>query len=645
MGMEAEFLYSDLVDIDAFASLLESFYTATGIPNGLVGVNGELLTQAGWVNACANFHRDNPETNRRCQQSNLDLMRDLRDGQIASAICENGLIDYATPVVIEGHQLATLFLGQVLNEPPDRAFFREQAKQVGFDETEYMAAINEVPIVSRAQMEALMECMKGMAQMLAASGLARLRQNSLEFDLHRTTKQRIQLEDILNSAPVGIGWSNTDGRIEYVNRQFTKLYGYTLEDLPDLDTWLKLAHPDPEYRKSVIEPWQKKVDQARADGVEPPELEAHITCKDGRIRHAIIRMSWVGNKRLCNFNDMTAHWKSEQRNHAHDRMLEMVARGASLQEILLGIVNIVESEAPDSLCSVLLVDQEGKHLLTGVGPSLPEDYSTAINGIEIGMGVGSCGTAVHLGQRVVTENIMTHEYWQPYKHLAQQANLGACWSEPIFDTEGHVLGVFGIYHKEPATPTQEDIERISFAANLAAIAIENKNAHDELEHQAYHDYLTGLANRRFFIERAEVELSRVKRYGGQFSLIMFDIDHFKMINDTHGHSVGDLVLKKIAEICQSILRDIDITGRIGGEEFALLLPHTDPESALDAARRIHAAFSESHVQLQNGKTINFTASFGVVASGKTTTIDELLKLADKALYQAKKTGRNRVCMN
>lgn len=635
--------FSELVDVAAFERLMESLYKATGIPCGLVADDGKILSEIGWVSACSNFHRVNPQTSQNCKQSNIELIKSLQDGDVANAVCKNGLIDYATPIIIEGHRIATVFLGQVLTKEPDMTFFSKLAKEVGFDETAYLKAIKEVPMVTTEQMESLMECMVGMAQMLASSGLAKLRQNLMEQNLHKSTEKRIELEDILDSSPIGIGWSNRNGDIEYVNHKFKEIFGYTKEDIPNLETWYSKAYPDAEYRKTVIEPWHKKVMVASEEGEHPPELEANVTCKDGTIRHVSIRVSWVGDKRLVNFNDMTAHWRSEQRNRAHDGILEMVAKGSALPKILDTIVHTIENEEPSSICSILLLDEENKHLHNGAAPSLPTFYNEAIEGVEIGMGVGSCGTAAYLGERIVVEDIMTHEYWAPYAELAKNAGLGACWSEPIISSEGKVLGTFAIYHEKPTTPTSEDIERIKFAANVAAVAIENRDAREELEQRAYYDYLTGLANRRYFIEYAESEISRRNRYDNPLSLIMFDIDYFKKINDTYGHNVGDITLQKIAEICRTILRDIDFVGRLGGEEFAVLLPHTTLNEAAQAAERLRAAFENEKIELPKNNQVKFTASFGVSACKGKITIDTLLNQADSALYDAKKGGRNLVC--
>lgn len=639
-----QYRFSDLIDVPAFARMLESFFQATGIPNGVVDVDGNLLSMSCGNNACAAFHRVHPETTERCRDSNIAIMHDLRNGHVAGGLCHNGLMDYATPVVIEGQQLATLFLGQILHTPPDMEFFRAQAAQFGFDEKAYLESIQAIPVIEKARVESLMVVMVDMAQMLAASGLARLRQAALEHDLNEHAERRIQLEDILNFSPVAIGWSNGENKIEYINQQFTRLFGYDLDDLPDLETWYHLAYPDERYREAVVHPWMRNVALAHKASIQPPELEATITCKDGTTRRIVIRASWVGQRRLVNFTDITDRWMVEQRKQAHDAILEMVAKGAELVGILNAIVRQVQSEDKSTLCSVLLMDEEGKHLLTGAAPDLSAFYNEAINNIEIGLGAGSCGTAAFLGQRVIVEDIETHEYWKPYTQLAQKAGLRACWSEPIKSSRGKILGTFAIYHTQPKSPQLEDIDRIGSAANLASIAIENRYAYEELERRAYSDYLTGLANRRSFLEQAEIELSRVLRYGGNLSILMLDIDHFKQVNDTHGHKVGDLVLKKLSEICRSTLRDVDIIGRIGGEEFAVLLPETEGTQAKEVAERLRAAIDCNRISLDNGLPLHFSASLGVTTlCNKDINIDTLLNQADQALYQAKNSGRNRVC--
>jgi diguanylate cyclase (GGDEF)-like protein/PAS domain S-box-containing protein len=635
---KTDYKFSDLVDVEDFKKLLDSYYKATGIPNGLVDNDGTIISQSGWIDACTKFHRGNPETKHFCQESNLCLMEKLKDNEVSEEKCKNGLFDYATPIEIDGKRLATLFLGQVLNEKPDINFFTKQAQKYDYDKIKYLKAIDEVQIVSKEKIESIMDSMVLMAQMLVKIGLSKLNENRLEEKLSETKEQSIQLKDILDFSPVGIAWSTADGKVEYVNHQFTKLFGYTVEDIPNLETWYKKAYTNLKYKEEIISPWLKKVANAQKSGEQLSSIEANITCKDGTQKRVYIRVSWVGEKRLVSFNDITDHWKSELRNRAHDTMLEMVAKNNSLHKILYEIVLTIEKEDPNSICSVLLLDKEGKHLITGAAPNLPESYNEAIDGVEIGEGVGSCGTAAYLAKRIIVEDINTHKYWKPYKHLALNVGLQACWSEPILSSEGKVLGTFAIYHKEPATPTSSDIERITFAANLTSIAIENRSARDELEKRAYYDYLTNIPNRRYFIERAEDEL---ERNGDNLSLIMFDIDYFKRINDSFGHKTGDIVLQEVAHCSKDILRKNDIIGRIGGEEFAIVLPNANIQKATKIAERLRIAINQLDIKVNDTTLPKISASFGVIEN-KNQNIDELLIQADAALYEAKNSGRNKV---
>ena len=144
---------------------------------------------------------------------------------------------------------------------------------------------------------------------------------------------------------------------------------------------------------------------------------------------------------------------------------------------------------------------------------------------------------------------------------------------------------------------------------------------------------------------AEQELSRTLRYGGPLSLFMIDIDHFKGVNDTYGHQVGDVVLQKLGALCRDTLRDVDRIGRVGGEEFAVVLPETDERQALEVAERLRQSVASTDIPLERGLPLRITLSIGVTSLiGTSANIDTLLGQADGALYEAKRAGRNRVCV-
>lgn len=155
------------------------------------------------------------------------------------------------------------------------------------------------------------------------------------------------------------------------------------------------------------------------------------------------------------------------------------------------------------------------------------------------------------------------------------------------------------------------------------------------------DPLTGLLNRRYFNELTQKELTRSRRHGLRFAVLMLDVDHFKRINDTFGHQVGDLAIKAVAEVCNKALRPHDILARYGGEEFILTLPHTDEEGARVVAERIRQAVEQVELAAETGP-VRFTVSVGVSIYKKDLPLERIVGRADEALYRAKQAGRNRV---
>jgi len=166
---------------------------------------------------------------------------------------------------------------------------------------------------------------------------------------------------------------------------------------------------------------------------------------------------------------------------------------------------------------------------------------------------------------------------------------------------------------------------------------------EELRRLATTDYLTGMWNRRHFMVLANKELMRRWRYERPFSLIMFDLDHFKEVNDTFGHLAGDQVLAEVASLAAKELRKVDFAGRLGGEEFALLLPETAIDKAVQVADRIRRSIASCGFMLEDGNVVKLTASFGVAeALQADEKFDIVINRSDYALYQSKKAGRNKV---
>lgn len=198
------------------------------------------------------------------------------------------------------------------------------------------------------------------------------------------------------------------------------------------------------------------------------------------------------------------------------------------------------------------------------------------------------------------------------------------------------------YWMSALTPVRGDGGRIELIVGLAVDATEQKRIESELRRLATTDVLTGLANRRHFLERAGQELERVRRYASPSAFIMLDVDYFKRINDTWGHATGDVVLRLLAQVLNEAVRNTDVVGRLGGEEFGVLLPETGLEAASALAERLREAVLERTIEVGEGE-LRFSVSFGVtVLHANDESVDMPMARADAALYAAKFAGRNQV---
>lgn len=459
---------------------------------------------------------------------------------------------------------------------------------------------------------------------------------------------------------------------------------------------------------------------------------------------------------------------AEQREQARSYVLERLSRGTPLEAMLGYITGSLEQANPKMLCSILLLDHEKQCLLYGSASSLPSFYNNAIDQLAIGDSVGSCGTAAFRGERVIVEDIQTHPYWAGYRELAAKAKLGACWSQPIINSDKKVLGTFAIYHRKPTQPNKFEIQLIESYANLTALVIETcraenevriaatafesqegimvtdanklilrvnrafsritgygidevlgkkpsilssgkhdqefytsmwetinltgywegeiwnqrkngeiypehlaisavtapsgivtnyvatltditlrKEAADEIERLAYYDPLTHLPNRRLLLDRLNHATITSARKQIEGALLFLDLDHFKTLNDTLGHDVGDILLQEVATRLTGCIREGDSVARLGGDEFVIVLEELSSDT-IDAATQTEVIANKilhalNQPYLLNTELYNCTVSIGATLFGKQkNSIEELLKQADIAMYQAKKSGRNTV---
>ena len=194
-----------------------------------------------------------------------------------------------------------------------------------------------------------------------------------------------------------------------------------------------------------------------------------------------------------------AEKKEEDFRHGQAQILQRLAANAPLSEILKRLVLLIEAQSPDMLCSVLLLSDDGEHIVHGAAPSLPEAYVAAINGSPIGPKQGSCGTAMYRGEPVFVTDILSDPLWEDYRDLAAAHGLRSCWSTPILSGRGKVLGSFAMYYREPRSATGDEANLTEVATRIAGLAIEHHAAREILARtqaelaQATHAASTGKA--------------------------------------------------------------------------------------------------------------------------------------------------------
>ncbi|MFH1999790.1 MAG: PAS domain S-box protein, partial [Planctomycetota bacterium] len=262
----------------------------------------------------------------------------------------------------------------------------------------------------------------------------------------------------------------------YVNPAMLAMFGYSVDEF--LELRMSDLHPREDWAQV-----RKRIEAfARGDAFGGQSIRCRR--KNGSIFYADITGSYLSldDKSLvvCFITDITERRLMEQREDFRRRVLELVATGASLSETSDFVAKSVERLSHGAICSILLLDEEGRHLLHGSAPSLPEFYNQAVHGLEIGEGVGSCGTAAYTKQRVIVEDVLTHPYWSTARDLALQADLRSCWSEPVISSTGKVLGTFAIYRREPGSPNNEDVFLIELASEITSLAIERKMTEENL---------------------------------------------------------------------------------------------------------------------------------------------------------------------
>jgi diguanylate cyclase (GGDEF)-like protein/PAS domain S-box-containing protein len=402
-------------------------------------------------------------------------------------------------------------------------------------------------------------------------------------------EREAQFRALIQHASDAIAVNDAEGRFVFMSPAVEKLLGLTPEEFLGR-TVLDFVHPDD--RDHVI-PFLVQI------GENPGRtyvVEARSRSGDGSWRwlettttNHLDEPSVAGF--VSNFRDITERKRAEAFEHGETRVLGMIARGAPLRATVEELLATAEAQLDGRVCSLVLTDPDDNHRST-VAPSLLP------------------GTA-----------------------------SPARWCVPILAADRRRLGVLSIHGAPEQSPSTEQVTLVERVAALAAVAIDRTDAEDRLEHQAFHDPLTGLPNRVLVLDRLAQALLRLGRNAGNVAVMFLDLDRFKVINDSLGHDAGDELLVEISRRLANTIQAADTVARFGGDEFVVICERLHGVTdARAVAERLGRALAEPHT-LTRGGIVVASASIGIaLATGPNDRPETLLRDADAAMYRAKERG-------
>ena len=459
--------------------------------------------------------------------------------------------------------------------------------------------------------------------------IALVRDITPDLELRERLALHVMIADGTNRAVIIV---DRNMKVVYVNATFVEMFGHGIEQSEGrrIDDLLAGPHTD----RRMLRRMQRCVgsDSGMDEEIlaydkngEEIWLGAHVKA----FRNARSKVKYIVAL-LADITESRQLWSLQQ------LIMTALADEIPITEIADQLCRRVEKIAPDVVSSLLHIDAEGLIHPLG-GPSLPDDYSRALDGVAIGPEVGSCGSAAYYGKTVLAEDLDSDPRWQPYKTRPLEVGLRACWSSPIKAKDGRVIGTFAFYFRECRAPSRWHERIVEACVRLGALAIERKEARAQIAQLAYYDTLTGLPNRarlRHLISEAIAQVAD----GKSVALAFLDIDNFKDVNDSLGHSAGDEMLVEFAQRLRTQIQPGDVLGRLGGDEFVILLPERDAAGASLVASRIADALGPP---LKLGtRQVPVSASMGIsIYPNNATDLDTLIQQADAAMYKAKQAGR------
>jgi diguanylate cyclase (GGDEF)-like protein/PAS domain S-box-containing protein len=377
----------------------------------------------------------------------------------------------------------------------------------------------------------------------------------------------------------------------------------------------------------------------------PRDQSLHLRFRrpDGEIRHLRLYVSdLLGDPNVAgvviNATDVTDRHLAENLLSEQAALLEAMALGLPLHETLKWIVAMVEDRIPGAAPTIGVLDDDG-WIRYPVLPSWGGSLIVALDQMRPDTDLGQHFRAIGRDPVYVTD--LTGPWWESLTELIDEHGVAGCWVWPTFSHHSsELVGALVVMHRTARPPSPEEEALLERSMHLAAIAIDRHRLQSALEHRAQHDALTGLPNRIALIDRIDQALTRSKLSGYSLAVLFVDLDRFKLINDSLGHAVGDVLLEQVAARFRTALRPGDVVGRFGGDEFVVVCESiTGEHVAVAVADRLREALEEPFEVA--GRKLVVTASIGIArTTGDETGPDALIRDADVAMYRAKGRGRD-----
>jgi diguanylate cyclase (GGDEF)-like protein len=314
------------------------------------------------------------------------------------------------------------------------------------------------------------------------------------------------------------------------------------------------------------------------------------------------------------------------------RISQLASGQDDLDNTLTAILQVTEGLVPEGNFAVLLIDEVTQSLIVRAS----RGYAETAQHLQIPMGEGITGRCAETGEVIVVNDLTgVEDYIEGVEGARSEIAL------PL-KVDGRVIGVLNAEANPVNAYSEEHVRPLTVVAQQAAVVIRAAQLNEETRRLAVTDPLTGLHNRRFFVEKLEEQLRRAGRYGNRVAVILVDCDHLKSINDRHGHLSGDRALQAVADVMRITLRDTDVLARLGGDEFAALVIEADPKRAIAVTNRLRQHVKGLMLISDEGSEIHLTVSAGIAFYPESgSDVKSLLREADVALYRAKREGRDK----